>query len=58
VKVVKEGDVDLTMVDTFANRLYSQVLKIACSAARIPVGGPDPLDAAWEKAEAENHWYA
>lgn len=36
----------------------SQVLKIARSAARIAIGSLDPLDAAWEKAKAENHWYA
>lgn len=36
----------------------SQVLKIARSAACIPVGSPDPLDAAWEKAKVEGHWYA
>ena len=36
----------------------SQVLKIARSASRINVGSLDPLDAAWEKAKAENHWYA
>jgi hypothetical protein len=35
----------------------SQVQKIARSAARAPVGGPDPLESAWEKARAENHWY-
>jgi len=36
----------------------SQVLKIARSAARIPVGGLDPLDSAWEKANAEDHYYS
>lgn len=36
----------------------SQVLKIATSAARIAVGSLDPLDAAWEKAKVEGHWYA
>jgi hypothetical protein len=35
----------------------SQVLKIARSAAGIVVGSPDPLESAWEKAKAENHWY-
>jgi hypothetical protein len=36
----------------------SQVLKIARSAACIAVGSLDPLDAAWEKAKVEGHWYA
>jgi Bifunctional DNA primase/polymerase, N-terminal/Primase C terminal 1 (PriCT-1) len=36
----------------------SQVLKIARSAACIAVGSLDPLDAAWEKAKVEGHYYA
>jgi putative DNA primase/helicase len=35
-----------------------QVLKIARSAARTPVGSPDPLDVAWENVKVEGHWYA
>jgi hypothetical protein len=30
----------------------------AISAAKLPVGGPDPLDSAWANAKAENHWYS
>jgi hypothetical protein len=34
------------------------VLKAAHSAARHPVGGLDPLDSAYEKVQAESHWYS
>jgi predicted RNA-binding Zn-ribbon protein involved in translation (DUF1610 family) len=32
-----------------------EVLKIAASAARYPVGGPDPLEIAWQATQAESH---
>jgi putative DNA primase/helicase len=36
----------------------SQILKIAQSAAAYPPGGPDPLEEAWAKADAEGHHYS
>lgn len=33
----------------------AEVIKIAASAARYPVGGPDPLERAWECVLAEPH---
>jgi hypothetical protein len=31
---------------------------IAANAAKYPVGGPDPLQEAWTKVEAEGHVYS
>jgi len=36
----------------------TEVLVIAANAAKYPVGGPDPLQEAWTKAEAEEHVYS
>ena len=35
---------------------YADILQIATSAGKYPPGGPDPLDEAWQKAAAENHF--
>jgi hypothetical protein len=35
-----------------------EILRIAASAARYPPGGPDPLEEAWAKAEAEGPYYS
>jgi len=57
-----QADLELRLFAENRNRCRppldrSEVATIAAKAAKYRVGGPDPLQAAWAKAEAEGHFY-